>query len=130
GPGHGARHHPRPQGPCRSALQGRTRFRISYYPAPPQRGRGPSSCRGCRLRAIRPAVTKRILLVEDDQAIAVGVALNLKIAGYAVTVASDGEAALDAIAAHKPDLILLDINLPKKDGIALMAELRRAGDRT
>jgi DNA-binding response OmpR family regulator len=73
---------------------------------------------------------KRILLVEDDPAIATGLALNLKIAGYAPTVVIDGEAALAAISLHKPDLLLLDINLPKKDGIALMAELRRAGDTT
>jgi two-component system, OmpR family, alkaline phosphatase synthesis response regulator PhoP len=73
---------------------------------------------------------KRILLVEDDPAIATGLALNLKIAGYVAAVAVDGEAALAAIPTHKPDLLLLDINLPKKDGIALMAELRRAGDTT
>jgi two-component system, OmpR family, alkaline phosphatase synthesis response regulator PhoP len=73
---------------------------------------------------------KRILLVEDDPAIATGLALNLKIAGYAPTVAVDGEAALAALSTDKPDLLLLDINLPKKNGIALMAELRRAGDTT
>ncbi len=73
---------------------------------------------------------KRILIVEDDQSIATGLALNLRIAGYEPEVAHDGEQALDAVAESRPDLILLDINLPKKDGLALVSELRGAGDQT
>lgn len=74
--------------------------------------------------------SKRILIVEDDEAIAAGLALNFKIAGYAPTVVHDGEQALERIGAEPPDLILLDINLPRKDGIAVLAELRRRGDIT
>lgn len=76
------------------------------------------------------AAAKQILIVEDDSSIATGLALNLKIAGYSALVAHDGEQALATIAAGRFDLILLDINLPKKDGLAVITELRQAGDRT
>lgn len=74
--------------------------------------------------------SKRILIVEDDAAIATGLALNLKIAGYAPVVVHDGEQALATIAEGGCDLVLLDINLPKKDGLAVLTELRQAGDQT
>lgn len=67
---------------------------------------------------------RRILIVEDDEAIATGLALNLKIAGYDPSIVYDGGTALEKIQQDPPDLILLDVNLPKVDGIALVAELR------
>lgn len=73
---------------------------------------------------------KRILIVEDDEAIATGLALNLKIEGYESTVVHDGEAALARVANLRPDLIVLDISLPKKNGLEVLAELRRTGDTT
>jgi DNA-binding response OmpR family regulator len=69
-----------------------------------------------------------ILVVEDDDAIATGLALNLKLAGYAPTVAEDGEIALERLAERQPALILLDINLPRKGGLEVLAELREAGN--
>ncbi|MEM9491731.1 MAG: response regulator transcription factor [Myxococcota bacterium] len=73
---------------------------------------------------------RRVLIVEDDEPIATGLALNLRIEGYATEVIHDGEQATDILAEMRPHIILLDINLPKKDGLALLSELREAGDET
>ena len=63
----------------------------------------------------------RILLVEDDQAIADAVALNLKIVGYDYARFEDGRAAADSlIEDHAFDLALLDIMLPGMDGFELL----------
>jgi DNA-binding response OmpR family regulator len=69
-----------------------------------------------------------ILIVEDDESIATGVALNLQLEGYAPQVARDGEEALASIRDDRPDLVLLDIALPHKDGLEVLRELRTAGD--
>src|SRR5262249_53046950 len=71
-----------------------------------------------------------ILIVEDDDAIAAGLALNLKIEGYAPTAVPDGETAQARLADRAFDLILLDISLPQKSGLDVLAELRQGGDRT
>jgi len=72
----------------------------------------------------------KILLVEDDEAIAQGLALNLKLEGFTPITAHDGAAALAAIAEHHPALILLDISLPKRNGLEVLRETREAGDTT
>ena len=66
----------------------------------------------------------RILIVEDDDAIATGLALNLKLAGRATSIARDGEQALDQIAAEDFALVLLDINLPRRNGFEVLSALR------
>ncbi len=71
-----------------------------------------------------------ILLVEDDDAIASGLSLNLKLEGFRPIIAHDGEAGLSAILEHRPSLILLDISLPKKNGLEVLSELRESGDTT
>jgi len=71
---------------------------------------------------------REILIVEDDEAIAAGLALNLKIEGYTSSVVGDGESALARIVSHAPDLVLLDISLPKKNGLEVLRELRDAGN--
>jgi len=71
-----------------------------------------------------------ILIVEDDEAIAAGLALNLKLEGYVPLVATDGHEGLERIRAERPNLILLDMGLPKKDGFTLLSELREGGNRT
>ena len=67
-----------------------------------------------------------ILIVEDDDAIATGLSLNLKLAGHTAQIARDGEEALAAVAGRDYDLILLDINLPRKNGLEVLANLRDA----
>jgi DNA-binding response OmpR family regulator len=71
-------------------------------------------------------VTGRILIVEDDDAIATGLALNLKLAGHASTIARDGAEALDQAVDEDFALILLDINLPRKTGLEVLTALRTA----
>jgi two-component system, OmpR family, alkaline phosphatase synthesis response regulator PhoP len=71
-------------------------------------------------------VTGRILIVEDDDAIATGLALNLKLAGHASAIARDGVEALQCATEEDFALILLDINLPKKNGLEVLTALRAA----
>jgi DNA-binding response OmpR family regulator len=71
-------------------------------------------------------VTRRILIVEDDDAIATGLALNLKLAGRASTIARDGALALQQAADEDFALVLLDINLPRKNGLEVLTALRAA----
>jgi len=73
---------------------------------------------------------KRILVVEDDSAIAFGLQLDLKGEGYHVEIESDGESALQRVREKPFDLILLDIILPRKDGFEVCRELRRSGSKT
>ncbi len=69
-------------------------------------------------------MTERILIVEDDEAIATGLSLNLKLAGRAAVIARDGDEALRLTDAEEFALILLDINLPKLNGLEVLAALR------
>ncbi len=68
---------------------------------------------------------ERILVVEDDQAILMGVCDLLEDEGFVVERASDGAAALEAWARVKPDLILLDVMIPEKSGFDVCREIRR-----
>jgi len=68
-----------------------------------------------------------ILVVEDDAGIALGLEDDLKLEGYDVEVARDGETALGRAQEVRFDLIVLDIMLPRKDGFQVCRELRRAG---
>lgn len=72
----------------------------------------------------------RILLVEDDPSLARGLSATLKVAGYAVDLAEDGESAL-ALAREEPfALIMLDLGLPDMSGLDVLKRLRRDGSRT
>jgi DNA-binding response OmpR family regulator len=75
-----------------------------------------------------PDTSPLVAVVEDDAAIAEGLALNLKIHGYRAAVAADGEAAVALIERDRPDLVLLDISLPKQSGIWVLETIRRRGD--
>ncbi|MEW5789031.1 MAG: response regulator transcription factor [Pseudomonadota bacterium] len=66
----------------------------------------------------------RILLVEDDALLGDGTRAGLRLAGYAVDWAQDGEAASVALRGQKYDAIVLDLGLPRRDGLALLRELR------
>ena len=68
----------------------------------------------------------RVLIVEDDEAIAIGLALNLKLAGRATSIARDGVEALAQLEAEEFCLILLDINLPRMNGLEVLSTIRKA----
>ena len=70
----------------------------------------------------------RVLVVEDDDEIAQVLQRSLRLDGYDVRIAADGEAALDQAAAYHPDLVILDLGLPKLDGIEVARRLRSADD--
>src|SRR5205814_9432267 len=67
----------------------------------------------------------RILIIEDELPMRTALKDCLDAEGYRVLTATDGESGLERALREKPDLILLDIMLPKLDGFALCAELRR-----
>jgi DNA-binding response OmpR family regulator len=69
----------------------------------------------------------RILVVEDDPDMAMGLRDNLQFEGYAVTVASSGEKGLEAAGSDRPHLILLDVMLPGIDGFEVCRRLRARG---
>ena len=66
----------------------------------------------------------RVLFVEDDAAVAQMYKLKLELDGYRVEVAGDGEIALQMARASMPDLIFLDIRLPKLGGLEVLEALR------
>ena len=70
----------------------------------------------------------RVLVVEDDEDIALALQRSLRMEGYEVRVAPDGEAALQAAGSFLPDLVVLDLGLPKIDGIEVARRLRSGGD--
>lgn len=72
-------------------------------------------------------VLKKILIVEDEKPIQTLLKYNLKQAGFETIIAGDGEEAIHMTAAYSPDLILLDIMLPKMDGIEVCKSLRESG---
>jgi len=77
-----------------------------------------------------PNTGARILIVEDEHAMRVALRDILESEGYRVQTAADGEAGLRLAVSEKPDLILLDVMMPKLDGYAVCAELRRLAIQT
>ena len=72
----------------------------------------------------------RILIIEDETPMRTALKDVLEAEGYRPLTAADGESGLQRAIAEKPDLILLDIMMPKLDGFAVCAELRRLGHTT
>ena len=70
----------------------------------------------------------KILVVDDDENICELLRLYLEKDGYDVQIALDGEAALEKFKHYNPDLILLDIMMPKKDGFHVLQEIRKTSD--
>ena len=70
----------------------------------------------------------RLLLVEDDRMIGRSVEQGLKLEGYAVDWVLDGLSAEAALAETDYELVLLDLGLPRKDGLAVLTSLRKAGN--
>jgi two-component system response regulator MprA len=70
----------------------------------------------------------RILVVEDDKAVREAVERSLRFEGYDVGVARDGLEALDSMAAERPDAVVLDVLMPRLDGLQTCRRLRSRGD--
>jgi DNA-binding response OmpR family regulator len=70
----------------------------------------------------------KALVVDDDLDLADVVAFTLRRAGFEIILAHDGQAALDRWQSESPDLIILDINLPKLDGIKVCQRIREQSD--
>jgi len=70
-------------------------------------------------------IMKKVLVVEDDVALRNVLRDKLKHENFAVVVADDGEKGLRVALKEKPDLILLDILMPKMNGVEMMAKLRQ-----
>ncbi|MCH7633048.1 MAG: response regulator transcription factor [Planctomycetes bacterium] len=69
----------------------------------------------------------RILIAEDEADMAMGLRDNLQFEGYEVIVVSDGEEAVRTAAEQSPDLILLDVMMPKMDGLEACQRIRQSG---
>jgi len=67
---------------------------------------------------------KKMLVADDEPNIVISLEYLLKREGYAVLIARDGQEALDTIARDKPDLVLLDVMMPKKTGFEVCQEVR------
>ena len=72
----------------------------------------------------------RVLVVDDEPQLRRALERALKLEGYEVALAPDGEEALTALASAPCDAIVLDVLMPKRDGLSVCRELRARGDRT
>ena len=71
-----------------------------------------------------------IVVIDDDSSVSSSVRLNMELEGYTVLCAADGEAGVELISREHPDLIILDVMMPKKDGLQVCKEIRAAGIST
>jgi len=72
---------------------------------------------------------KKILIVDDEANIVISLEFLMKKEGFHVAVANDGEEALELIASFAPDLVLLDVMMPKKSGYEVCEAVRRNPER-
>lgn len=70
----------------------------------------------------------RILVVDDDRSVRESLRRSLAFNGYQVELAGDGQAALDAVLAQRPDAMVLDVMMPRLDGLEVCRRMRAAGD--
>lgn len=75
-------------------------------------------------------MAQKVLVVEDEEALAISLELKLKQSHYGVTRAHNGREALDLLAKQKFDIILLDLVMPVMDGFQTLEELKRANNTT
>jgi two-component system chemotaxis response regulator CheY len=76
------------------------------------------------------AVTKRILIVDDDRFVRTTLRDVLVDSGYELEEASDGIAALEAVDRFKPDLVLLDLLMPRKSGLEVLSDISQRNPQT
>jgi DNA-binding response OmpR family regulator len=72
----------------------------------------------------------KIAIVEDDESVRRSLELNFQVEHFQVVTAGDGEAGLEMVENEKPDLIILDVMMPKKDGLQTCKEIRARGIST
>ena len=70
----------------------------------------------------------RILVVDDDRAVRESLRRSLAFNGYTVDLAEDGVEALEAITNERPDALVLDVMMPRLDGLEVCRQLRSSGD--
>jgi len=71
---------------------------------------------------------RTVLVVDDEPMLRKLLSRLLRMEGYEVIEAADGQVALDMVAAHQPDLVLLDVMLPARDGLEVLGDLRQRSD--
>lgn len=71
-----------------------------------------------------------IAIVEDDESVRKSLVLNFELESFRTVTATNGEEGLQVVEQHKPDLIILDVMMPKKDGLQTCKELRNRGIST
>ncbi|BDG46182.1 MULTISPECIES: response regulator transcription factor [Parageobacillus] len=70
-------------------------------------------------------MSKKVLVVDDEQSIVTLLTYNLEQAGFTVVTANDGEEAIEKVATERPEFIILDLMLPKLDGVEVCKQLRQ-----
>ena len=80
------------------------------------------------LRVMGKTAPMRILVVDDDKAVRDSLRRSLAFNGYQVDLAEDGQAALDMMIDQRPDALVLDVMMPRVDGLEVCRRLRSAGD--
>jgi two-component system, OmpR family, response regulator len=107
-------------------------MRTELVPLPPIRfqswDREPKAIDERRLRRNNGVMAKTVLIVDDDPHIREVLAFALDKAGMESRAVGDGEAALAEVARQRPDLVILDINMPRMDGLEVCRRLRQESD--
>ncbi|MEU7317080.1 response regulator transcription factor [Streptomyces sp. NPDC007083] len=95
-------------------------------PPPPSSGAEPSPSAPASGNA---AGKQTVLVVDDEPAVRDALRRSLSFEGYATQLAADGAEALEKVAEHQPDLVVLDVLMPRMDGLTAARRLRAAGQR-
>jgi DNA-binding response OmpR family regulator len=78
-----------------------------------------------RAQALASAIVTRVLVVDDDAAIRHLIAINLELEGFEVSQAADGQECLEVAAAEHPKVVVLDVAMPRLDGLAATVALKQ-----
>jgi DNA-binding response OmpR family regulator len=77
-----------------------------------------------------PKSSFTVAVIEDDESVRTSLVLNLEVEGFKVVTACNGEEGIEVVKDKNPDLIILDVMMPKKDGLQTCKELRNSGNST